>query len=138
MLTKSFVKVNRTFYDVILHHPQLQYKCELAAAGLSDNPDAPGAFFDRRTNLHKYRSRFDNLKPARKSRLLLGPTGRACAYDTSGDIYAMLNSSTQTLHFYRLPSTLGNRPMKTWSVTLPFNTRSFKIYPPLDLVVLNM
>ena len=138
MPTKSCIKVNRTFYDVISHHPQLQYKCELAAAGLSDNPDAPGAFFDRRTNLHKYRSRFDDLKPAKKSRLLLGPARFTCAYETYGDIYAMLNSSTQTVHFYRPPSTLGNRPMKTWSLTLPFNTRSFKIYPPSDLVVFNV
>jgi hypothetical protein len=133
LLTRSSIKVNRTFHDVVSDQPHLQHKCEPAAAGLLDY--APMTLFDRRTCLQKYRSRFDDLEPMNSS-LPLGATGFCCEYETSGDIYVIHVTSTNTLHFCRPPSSSGSRPMKTWSLPLPFEPDHFVIHPPLDLIVI--
>ena len=130
------VKVNRSFRDVIANEPHLQYKCELLAAGLLENPGAHGTFFDRRSSLHAYHSRFDGLKPTGKSSLPLGATGFCWAHESSGDVHALHATSTDTLHFCRPPSASGSRPMKAWSLLLSFEPESFLIHPPLDLVVI--
>ena len=103
LLTRSPIKVDRTFHDVVADQPYLQYQCEFAATGLLDNPDAPRTFFDRRTGLHKYRSKFGGLKPTSKSSLPLGVAVYCCGYDTSGDVYVLHATSTNTLHFCRPP-----------------------------------
>ena len=54
-LTRSLLKVYRTFHDMVSGQPHLRYKCELTAAGLLDNQNAPGTLFDRRTRLRTYR-----------------------------------------------------------------------------------
>lgn len=135
LLTMSS-KVDRTFRDAISSQPRLQYKCELAAAGLLDNPHAPGTLSDRRARLHKFRSRFDDLKPIGKSSLPLGATGFCCGYETSGDVYVIYATSRNTLHFCRPPSASGTRPMRTWSPELPFEPERFVIHSPLDLAVI--
>ena len=136
LLNRSSTKVNRTFHNVVSDQPHLQYKCELAAAGLLDNPNTPGSFFDRRTRLHKYRSRFDGLEPISKSSLPLGVSGFMCGYGTPGGIFVIHTPSQNTLHFCQPPSESESQPMKTWSSPLSFEVQGFAIYPPLDLIVL--
>ena len=120
---------------MILDQPYLQYKCELVAAGLLDNPDAPGTLFDRRTLLHEYRSRFDGLKPTSKSNLPLGTTGFSCGCRASGEIYLINATAQNKLHICRPPSALGSRLMKTWSIMFPVGPESVVMHPPLDLIV---
>jgi len=136
LLTRSPIKVNRSFRDVVSDQPHLRYRYELSAAGLSDNQDAPGTFFVRRTSLYKYRSRFDGLKPTSKASLPLGVTGFSFEYETSGDVCVIHTTSTNTLHFCRPPLESGSRPMKTWSLPLPPKSGHFAIHPPLDLIVI--
>ena len=130
------IKVNHIFRDVVSTQPHLQYQCELAAAGLLDNPNARGTLFDRRTSLRAYRSRFDDLKPVGKSSLSLGVTGYCYAHQSSGDIYVAYTKSTSMLHFFRPPSVSGSRPMKTWCFPLTFQPGQFVIHRPLDLIVI--
>ncbi|KAF9648107.1 hypothetical protein BDM02DRAFT_2353645 [Thelephora ganbajun] len=127
--------VNRAFRDVVSDQPHLQYRCELAAAGLLDNPDAPETLFKRRTNLRKYRSRFDDLRPVGRSSLSLGMTGFCRGCKNFGDVHVTHATVTDRLHFCRPPSASGSRPVKTWSVPLPFEPERFAIHPPSDLVV---
>lgn len=136
LLTSPPIKVNRTFRDVVSDQPRLQYQYELAAAGLLEKPDASGTFFDRRTSLHKYRSRFDGLKPTSKSSLLLGTTEPCGGYGTSGDVCVIHEESTNALHFFRPPSASEGWPMETWSLPLEFEPEHFAIHPPLDLIVI--
>ena len=136
VLNRPSIKVNRTFRDVVSGQPHLQYKCELTIAGLLDNPNAPGALFDRRRRLHKYRSRFDDLKPISTSSLSLGETGFCCGYETSGGVYVIYATSQNALHFHRPLSVSENRPMKSWSLPLPFEPEYWITHPPLDLLVL--
>lgn len=135
LLNNPFTKVNRTFHDVVLNHPYLQFKCELVAAGLLDNPDTPGTLFDRRTLLHKYRSRFEGLKLITQSSLLLGVVETFRGYKTSGGLYVINAKRRSMFRFCRLTSGSGSQSMKTWSFPLPFAPGRFVIHPPLDLVV---
>ena len=127
------VKVDRTFRGVVCSQPYLQYKCELAAAGLLDNPNAPGALFDRRTSLRLYRSRFDHITPTGKSSLPLGLAGHRYRQG-SGDVFVLRTPSTNALHFCRPPSASGSRPMKMWHFSLTFEPGHFAIHPPSDLI----
>ena len=136
LLNGSPIKVNRTFHNVVSDQPHLQYKCELAAAGLLDNPNTSGTLFDRRARLHKYRSRFDSLEPISKSSLPLGVTGLTYGYDASGGVFVIHTPERSTLHFCQPPSVSESQPMKTWSLPLSFEVQQFAIYPPLDLIVL--
>ena len=135
-LTRPSTKVNRTFHDVVSEQQHLQYKCELAAAGLLDNPNAPGALFDRRKSSHKCRLRFDDLNPIGNSSLPLGETVFCYGCEVSGDIHAIYTPSANTFHFCRPPSVSDSRPMKTWSFPVPFEPEYFAIHPPLDLIVI--
>ena len=129
------MEVNCTFRDVVSYQPHLQYKCELAAAALLDNPNVPGTLFDRRTSLRKYRSAFSGLKPTDKSNSPLGQTGYYCGYQSSGNVFVIHTPSTNRLQFHRPPSASGSRPMEIWSFPLAFQPGNFAVHPPLDLIV---
>jgi hypothetical protein len=134
ILTKSPMKVNRTFRNVISSEPRLQYECELAAAGFLDNPNAPGTIFDRRRSLRSYLE----MKPVGKQSLPLGLTGFCYTPQRSGDVFVTYDPSRNTLHFCRPPSASGSRPTKTWSFPLNFDLQAghFLIHFPLDLIVI--
>ena len=135
-LTRFFSKVNRAFLEVVSYQPHLQYKCELAAAGLLDNPNVHCTLFDRRTALHQYRSRFDALKPTGNSSLPLKNAKPICLHKSAGDVYTIYAAWARTFHFYRPLSVSGSHATETWSFQLTFDAGQFAIHPSLDLIVI--
>jgi hypothetical protein len=134
ILTRSPMKVNRIFCDVISSDPRLQYECELAAAGFLDNPNAPGTIDDRRRSLRSYLE----MKPVGKQSLPLGLTRFCHTPQRSGDVFVTYDTSRNTLHLCRPPSASGSRPTKTWSFPLNFDFQAgyFLIHYPFDLIVI--
>ena len=136
LLTRFVSKVSRAFLEVVSNQPHLQYKCELVAAGLLDNPNVHRTLFDRRMALRQYRSRFDTLKPTGNSGSPLRTAEPHCMCKASGDVYTIYVTSTRTFHFYRPLSVPGSSVTETWSFQLTFDAGPFAIHPSLDLILI--
>jgi len=129
--------VNRGIRNLVDASPTIQYRLELLAASLEDDPRKdPLVMADRRALLQRYHSRWDKLQgdkreiivlPAHTKRVLEGDV-LGCITDSGG--------GELDVHFIQLPSVSRGVRLKQWVVLgLPKCDTALKINPEADLLV---
>ena len=117
--------------------PTVQYRVELFAASLEDDPRrASVVVADRRVLLEQYHSRWDKLRgDERKSIVLPVHTKRVLEGDVLGCIMERGDDKLD-VHFTQLPSVSREIRLKQWVVRgLPKCDTALKINPEVDLLV---
>ena len=128
--------MNHGIRNLIDASPTIQYRLELLAASLEDDPwKAPPVVADRRVLLQQYHSRWDRLQgdkreiivlPAHTKRVLEGDI-LGCIVESGGD---------QDVHFIQLPSVSREVRLKQWVILgLPRCNAALKINPEANLLV---
>ena len=129
--------MNRKIQNLVDTSPTIQYRVELFAASLEDDPRRTSvSIADRRILLEQYHSRWDKLQgdkwktialPAHTKRVLEGDI-LGCIVDSGDDKF--------DVHFTQLPSVSREVRLKQWVVRgLPKCDAALKINPEVGLLV---
>ena len=130
-------QLNHRIHNLIDASPTIQYRLELLAASLEDDPrKAPAVVADRRALLERYHSRWDKLQGDKREIIVL-PTHTKRILE--GDILGCIVESGGgkfDVHFIQLPSVSREVRLKQWVVLeLPKCDAALKINPDADLLV---
>lgn len=131
------LQLNRGMRGLIDASPAIQYRVELFAASLQDDPrKTPVVVADRRVLLEQYHSRWDKLQANKWKAFVLPPhTKRVLDGDVLGCIMESRDDRLD-VHFIQLPSISRGVRLKQWMVRgLPKCGTALKISPELDLLV---
>ena len=123
----------------LIHNlPTLQYRCNLFATGLIDNPSSPCDMAERRKLLEGYAHKWSNAVRAVKSTQKLPPSQSAgwnyAKYLGNGHLvsYSMERDGLAFLH---IPSVASRKPIECWSFPpTPFGIFDYAVYPPENLI----
>ena len=129
--------MNHGIRNLIDASPTIQYRLELLAASLEDDPrKAPLVVADRRALLQRYHSRWDKLQGVKRETIVLPThTKRVLEGDVLGCIVESGGEGLD-IHFIQLPSISRGVRLKQWVVLgLPKCDAALKINPKADLLV---
>ena len=124
-------------HDLIDVSPTIQYRVELFAASVEDNPRKTSvAVADRRVLLEQYRSRWNELQGVKWRKIALPVhTKRVLEGGVLGCIVESADDKLD-VHFIQLPSVSREVRLKQWVVRgLPKCGATLKINPEADLLV---
>lgn len=124
-------QVCRLFHDLIDAAAVLQYKTELAVAGMEDGPSSDLSTVDRLTKLKAYQDawsclRFDSQK--------IVPMLRGEVWELYGGVLAQARGP-KILNFRQLPSVIRGIDEREWTTELGFIIRDFGMDPSQELLV---
>jgi hypothetical protein len=129
-------QLNRGTRDLIDASPTIQYRIELFATSLEDDPRKTSVVVaDRRVLLKQYHSRWDTLQEAKRRTILL-PTHTKRVLE--GDILGCVVESGDDkvdVHFTQLPSISRGVRLGQWMVRGLPKCNTLKINPEVDLLV---
>ena len=139
-LTRVSRQVSRAFTDLISTSPFLEYRLELFAAGLVENPHFSSSLEDGRRRVGEYVGLWENLDALERHDYTLrlryfrweelAPVGRGLLAGLSG----------RSISFIRVScTTTGRRGVEEWTVdppATPFWPCAFAVYPPEDVLAL--
>ena len=122
--------------DTISISTSLQYKIDLAIAGLEDNPEHPLRRQAKRPLLRTYQDAWNNIShlSPRKSNTVLIPIEDGPAWELAGGVLGQSVGQKQ-LRFNRLGSKLQSVVPHSWIVDVDLNVRDFTMDPGQDLFV---
>lgn len=129
--------MNHGIRNLVDASPTIQYRLELLAASLEDDPrKAPLVMADRRALLRRYHSRWDKLQRIKREVIVLPThTKRVLEGDVLGCIVDS-GSDGLDVHFIQLPSVSREVRLKQWVVLgLPKCDAALRINPEADLLV---
>jgi len=128
--------VNHRIRNLVDASPTIQYRLELLAASLEDDPrKAPFVVADRRALLQRYHSRWDKLQGDKREVILLPAHTKRVL---EGDVLGCITESGGELdvHFIQLPSVSREVRLKQWVVLgLPKCDAALKINPEAGLLI---
>jgi hypothetical protein len=133
---KDYIKVSRSFYEIIQNDKSLQYKIELASAGLINAPfsDSPLSIASRLDVLKAHTARWRDLDWQLKNRITL--RGRSL-YELFGGVFARDSGyERRGLSFVRLPSVIADTKAVSWQhLDMGFAMKDFSMDPAQDLLI---
>lgn len=130
-------QLSRGICDLIDTSPTIQYRVELFAASLMDDPQKPSLVMaDRRALLERYHSRWDGIQGDKWRKFALPVhTKRVLEEGVLGCI-AEARGGKLDVHFIQLPSISREVRLRQWVVRgLPKCDAALKISPEADLLV---
>lgn len=119
------------FNSMINDSTELQYKIELAIAGMEDGPSSILLHADRLQRLRDREAAWHRLQWTSDKIIPMQPGG---VWELYGGVLAQAKSR-DTLSFTRLPSEVRGIEEKHWELNLPVLVRDFGMEPSLDLLV---
>lgn len=121
------------FQDLIDHATALQYKIELAAAGMEDWPPSALGTSDRMETLKRHQDAWGKLRYSSRRDI---PMHRGNVWELYGGVLAQA-CGPRALAFVRLPSQIRGIDSEEWTVPdVGFTIRDFGMDPSQDLLVL--
>ena len=139
-LTRVLYQVSRGFADLISTSPFLEYRLELFAAGLVENPHFSCSPEEGRKRVKEYVDTWDDLYAVKRHIYPLGLSDFRWEdmAPVGWGIFAGL--SGHSVAFVRVPCTAaGQQGVEEWTVDIPpapFQPCTFAVYPPEDVLAL--
>ena len=136
---RLFCQVNRGFNDLIQASPYINYRADLFAAGLEDNPAVSLPLADKRRAFDEYRTKWDDFGPIQKEQMRkLGNYGGGSCNASGAGVFGFIADGERSIRFMTLESALRGIPQKVWQVSLPFelSPQRFTIYPQADVLAM--
>lgn len=113
-------QVNRRFRDFVQASPYTQYRIDLLAVGLEDNPAAHRSLFDKQRALDEYRIKWDAFSPIQqRERKIEGFSCHSPQASNSGVCAFAVGRWDKAIQFVTLESISRGIPRKEWKVPLP-------------------
>lgn len=129
-------QVCKALRDVVATSTRLQYKIELAIAGLEDNIEHPLSERAKRSLLSEYKdawARVPHLTP-RESNTSIVSFEEGPAWELSGGVLGQ-SVGQRKLRFRRLGSKLRGVTPLAWDIDVDYIVRDFTMDPAQDLAV---
>jgi len=138
LLTCCTIQVSRHFQSLIRNSPTLQYRRELFAAGLIDNPSNPCDLAERRKLCEEYARKWSGAATVVESTHKL-PLDQYLRWGYSTALGRNLVASDSLpndgLGFLYIPPVASGKPINRWSIPpFPFKSLGFAVYHPEDLL----
>ncbi|KDQ56112.1 hypothetical protein JAAARDRAFT_36900 [Jaapia argillacea MUCL 33604] len=132
LIFRQVSHVSRALVDAT---PGLQYKIELAIAGMVDGPNSNMTTEERRRRLANYQESWANLR-WKQEEVLQALDGDADLWELDGDVLA-LSGESDSLFLRQLPGIARGIPSKNWKIKgVGSEFNDFKVDSTQDLVVL--
>lgn len=125
------LQVCRLFNNMVMQSAALQYKIELAIAGMEDGSASGLTISDRRQRLWEHQAAWRDLR-WRSDTII--PMLRGGVWELYGGVLAQARGK-RTLCFTQLPSEIRGIPQRNWEVEVDAPIRDFGLDPSLDLLV---
>ncbi|KDQ56110.1 hypothetical protein JAAARDRAFT_70916 [Jaapia argillacea MUCL 33604] len=130
-----FRQVSRDSRALVDATPGLQYKIELAIAGMVDGPDSNMTTEERRRRLVTYQENWANLR-WKQEEVLQALDGDSDLWELDGDVLA-LSGESDSLSLRQLPGIARGKPSKTWKIKgVGPEFKDLRVDSTQDLVVL--
>jgi len=130
------IQVSRHFRSLIRNSPLLQYRHELFAAGLIDNPSNPCDLAERRKLCEEYARKWSNAATVVESTYKLPPNkrpGRSMALGRN--ILVSCSPLGVGLDFLHIPPVASKTPINGWTIPpFPFEVMDFGVYHPENIL----
>lgn len=110
--------------------PNLQYKAELALAGMQDGPPSDIAPAERLRLLRAHQKAWDSLAWTEEETI---PMLEGDTWELIGGVLGLADGP-KAIMFRQLQSKLRGIPGRTWKVELNFTLRDFTLDPTQDLI----
>lgn len=110
----------------------MQYKAELALAGMEDGPSSNVLVADRLKTLRAHQAAWRDLEWTSDKVI---PMREGGLWELYGGVLAQSATTRGTLHFTQLPSKIKGIEHKEWEVQLPVDIRDFAMDPSQNLLV---
>lgn len=121
----------RLFADIIADSAEMQYKVELAVAGMEDGPPSALSSADRLKLLRTHQATWKDLNWTSEK---VVPMLAGGVWELYGGVLAQAKTR-DSLCLMQLASELRGIPEKEWELQLPMHIRDFGMEPALDLLV---
>ena len=133
-------QVSRAFADFISASPFLEYRVELFAAGLVENPRFSCSLEEGRRRVKEYVDVRNNLDTIKKRSHTLQPRGFRWGGLVAVGQDLLARRSVHSVSFIRIPCTAtGQRGVEEWTVVPPATSSlpcAFAVYSPEDVLAL--
>lgn len=130
-----YSQVCRGLNEIVTGASSLQYKIELAIAGLEDNLEHPLDRPTKRRLLRAYQNAWSRVRSlsARESNTVVARLEDGPAWELAGGVLGQ-SVGTTTLRFRQAASKFRGVQEKAWDVDYGFNIRDFTMDPGQDLL----
>lgn len=134
------IQISRQFRDLAHSSPALQYRRELFAAGLVDNPRSPCNLEERRRLCRDYVHKWSDPTNIGDTLRELPLKYQLSSWNDStilGRNIIAVCSQSNNIDFLHIPPAISRKPPERWSIhELPFRTSRYTAYPPKNILVI--
>ena len=140
MTDRVSCQVSRAFAELISASPFLEYRLELFAAGLVENPHFSCSLEEGRRRFNEYMNLWKNFDNLEKSSHTLGLQDPRWGKPAHVGRDPLARRSDCSISFIRVPRTIaGRQGVEEWTVdppVTPFQPCGFAVYSPEDALAL--